>query len=174
MQDLTIELDFSGISAASGGLGYLKPGVHTGTILEYAYFDDSGRMYVYMMTDGTRHRDSFNTGSAGSLPFVKAFLLSAGIGENKLAGKSKVPFHKTVGRTVYFSYVPPEMDSTGKAIQGSYPKYTFYTKERYAQMQNVSNLTPQDVEVETTNGAGAPVAQAAGAGSDDFDFLADD
>ena len=108
------------------------------------------------------------------MPFVKAFLLSAGIGEDKLSGKSKVPFHKTVGRTVYFNYVPPEMDSTGKAVQGSYPKYTFYTKERYAQMQDVSNLTPQDVEVKETNGAGAPVAQAAQSSSDDFDFLADD
>ena len=174
MDNLVLELDFSGVNAASGGLGYLKAGLHSAKIVEFAYFEDSGRMYAYMMTTGTRHRDSFNTSSAGALPFVKAFLLSAGIGEDKLSGKSKVPFHKTVGRTVYFNYVPPEMDSTGKAVQGSYPKYTFYTKERYAQMQDVSNLTPQDVEVKETNGAGAPVAQAAQSSSDDFDFLADD
>ena len=76
---------------------------------------------------------------------------------------------------MYFSYIPPEMDSTGKAIQGSYPKYTYYTKDRYAQMQDVASLTPSDIEVETTNGGGAPVAQAAAAKNDeDFDFLVDD
>ena len=41
-------------------------------------------------------------------------------------------------------------------------------------MQDVANLTPQDVEVETSNGAGKPVAQAAEANTaEDFDFLAD-
>ena len=127
-----------------------------------------------MMTDGVRHKDSFNTSSIASMPFVKAFLLSAGVPDSKLSGKGKVPFDKLVGKTVYFNYVPPEMDSTGKAVQGSYPKYTFYGKSRYIQMQEVSNLTPQDVEVETSNGAGKPVAQAADTNvAEDFDFLAD-
>ena len=174
MEKLNIELDFTGVSAATGGIGYLKAGLHTAQIVEFSYFDDSGRLYVYMMTDGVRHKDSFNTSSAASMPFVKAFLLSAGVPESKLAGKSKIPFEKLAGKTVYFNYVPPEMDSTGKAVMGSYPKYTFYGKGRYTQMQAVANLTPQDVEVETSNGAGKPVSQAAETKAvEDFDFLAD-
>jgi hypothetical protein len=106
---------------------------------------------------------------------LKAFLVSAGLPESKLEGKSKIPFHKMSGRTIYFNYVPPEMDSQGKAIQGSYPKYTFYTKGRYTQMQEITKLAPQDVQVETSNGAGTPVAQAAAAKSDDeYDFILDD
>ena len=176
MDNLTIELDFTGINAASGGLGYLAAGLHSAKVVEFSHFDDSGRLYAYMVTNGVRHRDSFNVSSPGALPFLKAFLLSAGVSEDKMGGKSKIPFHKLVGRTVYFNYVPPEMDSTGKALQGSYPKYTFYEKGRYAQMQEVSNLTPQDVQVEEANGGGAPVAQAAkgSQAAEDFDFLADE
>lgn len=174
---LNIELDFTGINAASGGLGYLSPGLHSGKVAEVVKYEESNRIYVYMVTDGIRHRDSFNLDSPGSLPFVKAFLLSAGMPENKLEGKAKIPFGKLAGRSVYFMYTPPEMDSAGKAVQGSYPKYTFYNKDRYVQMQEVTNLNPQDVEVEQSNGGGAPVAQAAKAASksnDDFDFLLDD
>ena len=175
MENLTLELDFTGIITASGGLGYLKAGLHTAVVADITKYDDSNRLYVYMVTSGIRHRDSFNLDSAGALPFLKAFLVSAGLPESKLEGKSKIPFHKMSGRTVYFNYVPPEMDSQGKAVQGSYPKYTFYTKERYTQMQEITKLAPQDVQVETSNGAGAPVAQAAAAKSDDeYDFILDD
>jgi hypothetical protein len=175
-ETINIKLDFTGINAASGGLGYLSPGLHGAKVAEVVKYDDSNRIYVYMVTDGVRHRDSFNLDSAGALPFIKAFLLSAGMPENKLEGKCEIPFHKLAGRTVYFNYNPPEMDSAGKAVQGSYPKYTFYNKDRYIQMQEVTNLNPQDVEVEESNGAGAPVAQASKAkkSGDDFDFLLDD
>ena len=172
MDNLSIELDFTDVQAASGGLGYLKAGLNSGTIMEFAHFDDSGRLYAYFMTDGVRHRDSFSVASEKALPFLKAMLESAGVPTSKLNGKSKIPFHKLVGSIVYFNYVPPEMDSTGKAVQGSYPKYTYYTKDRYAQMQDVAALNPQDVQVEQSNGGGAPVAQAAAnQSSDDFDFL---
>ena len=87
MDNLTIELDFTGINAASGGLGYLKAGLHTGKVVEFAHFDDSGRLYAYMVTNGVRHRDSFNVTYPGALPLLKAFLLSAGVSEDKLAGE---------------------------------------------------------------------------------------
>ena len=176
MDNLTIELDFTGVNAASGGLGYLKAGLHTAMLVEFNHFDDSNRLYAYFMTDGIRHRDSFNLSSPNALPFLKALLESANIPASKLTGKSKIPFHKLVGNTVYFNYIPPEMDSTGKAMQGSYPKYTFYTKDRYAQMVEVSALSADEVQVEQTNGGGAPVAQAAAAkgDGDEFDFLLGD
>ena len=173
MDNLNIEIDFTGVQAASGGLGYLKSGLHTGTVLEFTHFDDSGRLYAYYMTNGVRNRDSFSLTSPNALPFLKAMLESAGVPASKLDGKGKIPFHKLAGKTVYFNYVAPEMDSTGKAVQGSYPKYTYYTKERYAQMAEVSALTPQDVEVVESNGGGSPVAQAnnTATSNDDFDFL---
>ena len=174
MDKIVLELDFTGVNAATGGIGYLPTaGLYTAKIVEFAHFEDSNRLYAYYMTDGIRHSDSFNVGSTNALPFLKAMLESAQIPASKLDGKSKIPFHKLAGKTVYFNYVPPEMDSTGKKVQGSYPKYTYYPKARFVQMQEISAISPQDVEVESSNGAGAPVAQAANAEEENFDFLLD-
>tara|TARA_R110000824_G_scaffold3120_4_gene14407 strand:+ start:699 stop:1259 length:561 start_codon:yes stop_codon:yes gene_type:complete len=170
--DLTLEIDFTGISAATGGISVLPPGTHTASIDEYARFTDNGsnKLYVYMVTDGLRHRQSWNLTSDGSKSHLMAFLLSAGVPDAKLNGKAKIPFSKTVGRTVYFNYVPPELDANGKAVQGSYPKYTFYTKGRYDKLAAVSNAPKVE-----SNGAGKPVPppKKEESSSNDFDFLLD-
>ena len=51
----TITVDFTGTTPAGGSsLGYLTEGFHTGTVLETRqYEDNAGRLYVYMITDGT-------------------------------------------------------------------------------------------------------------------------
>ena len=175
MSELNIEIDFTGINAATGGISVLPPGLHIAAIDEFSHFTDNGsnKLYVYMTTDGLRHRQSWNLTSDGSKSHLMAFLLSVGYPTNKLAGKSKIPFEKLAGRMVYFNYVPPELDANGKAVQGTYPKYTFYTKKRYEKL-HISQNTASAPKVD--NGAGksvmAPPVEEPKS-SNDFDFLLD-
>tara|TARA_R110002051_G_scaffold156492_1_gene228254 strand:+ start:15096 stop:15623 length:528 start_codon:yes stop_codon:yes gene_type:complete len=173
MDPLNLTIDFTGVSAA-GGLGTLSPGLHMGKVAEFQYFEDSGRLYAYIITDGIRHRESFNVTNVKSFSFLKSFCMSAGLPEEKLLSEVDIPFHKLCGREVYFNYTPPKLDGDGKAQSGSYPRYAFYIKSRYDQMASVMSQKPQDVKIEEApkaNGAGKPTAKAA---SDDFDFLLQD
>ena len=170
MDSLTLEIDFTGITAAGGGLTHLDPGLHTANIDSFRHFTDNGSvLYAYMVTDSIRHRERFNLGSSAAKSFLMAFLASAGVPENKMSGKSAVPFDKLVGRTVYFNYVPPQIDANGRRIQGTYPKYSFYTKSRYEKMAKLSN----EAAAPKNNGsAGAPVMSSdSNAKSGEFDFL---
>ena len=185
MDALTIELDFTDISAA-GGLGTLPAGLHEGTLVEFKHFPDTNRLYVYMLTRGIRHRESFGLENPNSLPFLKAFLLSAGVAEGKLSNKGKVPFHKLAGRKVFFQYTPAQTDSSGKRMDGSYARYVFYSESQWEQMAAYANVSDKDVVLEKptngvsaapTNGAGKAVKAEAKSDSgegDDFDFLLDD
>lgn len=182
MDALNIELDFEGINAA-GGLGTLPAGLHVGKIAEFRHFPDTNRLYVYMLTGGIRHRESFGLENPNSMPFLKAFLLSAGVPEKNVSGKGKVPFHKLCGRNAYFQYTPAQTDSDGSRVEGSYARYVFYQKEQWDQMFAYSDASDSDVVIEATpaaNGtsekpASSEVAKPAAASSgDDFDFLLDD
>jgi hypothetical protein len=166
MSDLNIEIDFTDINAATGNkLGVLNPGLHTGEIVEFSHFTDSGSvLYCYMETDGVRHRERFNLSNEKALPFVKAFLLSAGISEKKLGGSSQVPFAKLVGKIVRFNYTPPQIDENGVPVKGTYASYTFYDKKRYEKVAAMAHPVMAKKE--------ATIADASG--NDDFSFLEED
>tara|TARA_Y100001938_G_C8094002_1_gene436927 strand:- start:73 stop:618 length:546 start_codon:yes stop_codon:yes gene_type:complete len=135
---VTIELDFTGKTPAGGsGLGYLQSGLHKASIVEFKHYEDSNRLYVYMATDGVRHRESFSL-QERAIPFVMAFLVSAGVPETKLQGKVKFPFNKLEGKTVYFNYTAPTMGSNGQPVEGSYPEYRFIKEAHYTQMEKVA------------------------------------
>ena len=176
METVAIELDFTNVSTACG-LGTLPAGLHTGTIVEFKYFEDSNRLYAYMVTNGIRHRESFGLANPKTLPFLKAFLVSAGVGEDKLQGAGKIPFHKFTGRTVYFQHTPAETDGNGQRRDGSFARYVFYPKAQWDQMSAWSPVvddgnSSDDFEVEAP---AAPQAEAKPAASgDDYDFLIDD
>ena len=162
--DINIKINFTNVSAATGGISVLTSGLHSGVIEEFAHFTDSGSvLYTYMNTDGLRHRERFNLDNEKALPFVKAFLLSAGVPDAKLSGETEIPFHKFAGRTVYFNYIAPSVDENGKATQGSYAKYTFYSKGRYEAMSALGNSE----ETTTTNGTGTAKPE----GDDSLEFL---
>ena len=166
LDELSIEIDFTDVNAATGNkIGVLSPGLHTATVDEFKHYTDSGSvLYCYMETDGVRHRERFNLDNAKAYPFLKAFLMSAGISEKKLAGESQVPFHKLVGKLVRFNYSPPTLDEAGTPVKGTYASYTFYDKKRFEKLSKHAN------PAKTNSGASAPVAS----GGDDFDFLLDD
>ena len=135
---VTIELDFTGKTPAGGsGLGFLPSGLHKATVLEFKHYEDSNRLYVYMGTDGVRHRESFSL-SERAIPFIMAFLVSAGVPETKLQGKMKFPFSKLEGKTVYFNYTAPTMGSNGQPVEGSYAEYRFIKEAHYSQMEKVA------------------------------------
>ena len=188
MDTLNIELNFTDVSAA-GGLGTLPAGLHDGIIVEFKHFPDTDRLYVYMLTQGIRHRESFGLANPNSMPFLKAFLLSAGVPEGKLGGKGKIPFHKLNGRKAHFQYTPADTDSNGKRVEGSYARYVFYSEAQWTQMAAYANATSADVVVEEPAVAAAPAVEAkpkrkpaakptaepeAASEGDDFDFLLDD
>ena len=163
MENLNLTIDFTGVTPATGGIDVLPAGTHSGKILEFAHFDDCNRLYAYLLTNGMRHRESFNLSSPAGVSFLMAFMQSAGAPGSMFGGKKKVPFHKFAGREVYFNYTPPTVDENGRPVSGSYPKYTFYTKDRYDMINNVSNAVEED----------KPEA-AEGSSSEDYDFLLDD
>lgn len=157
---ISIDLDFTDVTAATGSsLGVLTPGLHKATIEEFTHYTDSGSvLYAYMNTGGIRHRERFNLSNVKALPFVKAFLLSAGVPEKKLAGSAQVPFEKLVGNTVYLNYTPPQIDQNGNAVKGTYAKYNFFDKKRFEKLSAASAPAKQAEEATTDSGG-------------DFDFL---
>ena len=165
--DLNLEVDFSGVNAATGGLAILDPGLHSGIIDEFTHYTDNGNvLYAYLNTDGLTHRERFSLDHPAGLSFLKAFLLSAGVPESKLSGKGKIPFGKLVGRKIYFNYTPPRVDENGKRVEGTYPKYLFYSEARYNKMLSYQNASPQ---VEAA--ASSTAVPANGASQGDFEFL---
>tara|TARA_R110002020_G_scaffold59684_3_gene162618 strand:+ start:244 stop:768 length:525 start_codon:yes stop_codon:yes gene_type:complete len=165
---VTIELDFTGHSPAGVGIGYLSTGLHEAKIVEFRHYDESNRLYAYMVTNGIRHRDSFSL-SEKAMPFLMAFLISAGVPETKLQGKINFPFDKLTGKAVYFNYTAPTMGANGQPVDGSYAEYRYVTEAYFGQMKKAQAApAPTDfaVEAKTANGAGNPVSS-----DDGFDFL---
>jgi len=171
-QNLTLKIDFTGNYAGSD-LGYLTPGLHVGQIVEFAHYEDSNRLYAYMITDGIRHRESFNL-SAGQA-FLLRFLISAGVPKDKVENReAEIPFAKLSGRNVYFNYTPPATDEKGKKMDNSWPKYTFYPQSRWDQMQQVAESI-EVVETAPSNGSsGTTTSVPTSPKNDDFDFLLED
>ena len=173
MDNLILELDFTDKTPAGGGLGYLSPGQHQATILEFRHYAESNRLYCYMLTEGIRHRESFSLSDKG-IGFVMGLLVSAGMAADKLTGKQKIPFHKFVGRSVYFSYTPPTLGANGQPVENSYPSYRFYPEAQYNSMVAAANAAIENIEIEApTNGSnGQAISTAPAAAADaNFDFL---
>ena len=181
MDSLTLDLDFTGITPSSG-LGFLPAGNHTAPVVDINHYEDSNRLYVYMDTEGVRHRESFSlaanaNGERKGMSFLMNFLISAGVPSDAIANRpvKNFPLHNLEGKTVYFAYTPPSLDEKGAALQGSYPSYKFTTQDRFNAIQSISEVAvqaPFEVEVSApTNGKVAPAVVANAPASDDFDFL---
>lgn len=202
MEQLFLHLNFTGTEISdSPGITFLKPGLHTAKIMEFRFFEESNRLYVYMLTDGDTHRESFNLESG--IMWLGKFLVSAGIEATKISNKdiARFPIHKLVGQEVYFNYTPPTLDEKGERVEGTYAQYRFYPKGRYEKMVAATTAVAEDVEIETeampTNGGDTniaaakpakaakpkkakakakeePVVEEATSDDDDFGFLIDD
>ena len=200
MDNLVLSLDFTGVQAQTGtGLGYLPTGFHTATITSFKVYGEGeqARLYTYMLTDGTTHREAFDLTKAKAA--IKGFLVAAGLDEKKLGGAVQVPFHKLVGKTVQFYYTAPTLGSDGKPQKGGWPRYNWLTKAQFdaAQMSAGGtataekpksaaaslNLDDSDVAApKAEKPAPAPKAEpkpepkptAPASSDDDFGFLSDD
>lgn len=192
MDNLVIALDFTGVSAQTGtGMGYLSTGFHTATITSFKVYGegDAQRLYAYMLTDGTTHREAWDLQKAKSV--IKGFLLAAGLEEKQLAGAVKVPFHKLAGKTVCFYYTAPVLGEDKKPIKGGWPKYNWLTKAQFDAATAQAGGAPAakkpaadlDLDSEPEVQAPAPAPKAAPApapkaapapAGDDFSFLSDD
>lgn len=201
MSDLNLSIDFTGVNAQTGvGLGYLDTGYHIATLSSFKVYGEgeAQRLYCYMATEGTNHRESFDL--TKSKAQLKGMLVSAGVDERKLAGSATVPFAKLVGKTVRFYYTAPTLGSDGKPMKGSWPRYAWLTQSQYdaglAQSGGAPATKPAaDLDLDE-DAAPAPVKAAAPvktvveevapvkaekpskpvtkAADDDFGFLSDD
>lgn len=171
-----LELDFSGISAGSS-LSYLTSGLHKAVIADYNYFKDDNVLYAYLDTNGVQHRTSFRLEYDGGKKALLRFFTSAGIDpkklEDKKIAKGAALIEKTKGRTVYFNYTAPTTDESGRAVEGSYAKYDWYTEARWNAVSQMMNEESTATEKKKTNGGGAPIVEKV---KDDegFDFLLND
>jgi hypothetical protein len=174
VDNLTLEVDFSGITEGAS-LSYLTSGLHQAVIAEYNFYQDDNVLYVYMDTEGVRHRSSFRLNYDGGKKALLRFLISSGIKSDKLENKKvKTPFHKTVGRSVYFNYTAPTMGDDGKPVEGSWAKYEWHSQSRWEAINNMMNSsTDEPVEPKVSNGGGSPVTPTKES-EDDFDFLLND
>ena len=175
-----MRVDFSDTGSVSTRIGYLTNGLHVATILEHKTFDDSGRRYIYLQTDGTRHRESFNL--ERGLIFLKVFLVSAGVPEDKLSGAVELDkiLDKLVNREVFFNYQAPELDAEGKRLDGSYPRYNFYPKSQFEMMvaarsPAAAQAAVADIAIEEPKevATATPTTTTASSSASDFDFLLD-
>ena len=177
-----MQVDFSNTGSVTSRMGFLTNGLHTAKILEHKTWDDSGRLYVYMQTEVLSNRESFNL--ERGLIFLKSFLVSAGVPEDKLSGTVELDkiLDKLIDREVFFNYQAPELDSEGKRLDGSYPRYNFYPKKQFEMMviarsPAATQAAVADIAVEQAVTA-APVttttATNGASTSSDFDFLLDD
>ena len=167
--DVVIELDFTGKTPAGGsGIGYLTSGLHEATILEFKHYEESNRLYVYMATDGIRHRESFSLVDK-AVPFIMGFLVAAGVDERKF------PFHKLVNKKVHFKYTAPTMGQNGQPTEGSYPEYRFMQKFQYDQVKGatIKVEAPKVETAPTPNGAGAALPESPVSDDEGFDYLLD-
>lgn len=198
MDNLVLSLDFTGVSAQTGtGMGYLTTGFHSATITSFKVYGEGeqARLYTYMLTDGTTHREAFDLTKAKAA--IKGFLVASGLDEKKLGGAVQVPFHKLVGKTVQFYYTAPTLGSDGKPQKGGWPRYNWLTKAQFDAAQMSAGGAPAekpksvaaDLDLDDTP-ASAPVQEAkpskpapkaepkpsapASGGDDDFGFLSDD
>lgn len=199
MSDLNLTIDFTGINAATGvGIGYLDTGYHTAILSSFKVYGEgeAQRLYCYMTTEGTTHRESFDL--AKSKAQIKGMLVSAGIDERKLAGSTTIPFGKTIGKTVRFYYTAPNLGSDGKPVKGSWPRYAWLTQAQFDAALAQSGAAPAskpagadlDLEDEAPAKTSAPVTtvkeeapapkaekpapKQTKAADDDFGFLSDD
>lgn len=160
---LTLEVDFTGIEEGRS-MGYPPSGLHTGVISDITHYEDSNALYVYIDTAGVTHREKFGLSYDGGKKALLRFMNT--ISKNSLAGQKKtIPFDKLKGKTVYFNYTAPTLDESGRPIDGSYPRYAWYSKERW---QSISDAVAEK-----------PVAQEAVSANEDnsgedFDFLLED
>ena len=181
-ESIVLELDFTGVTPASGGLAVLNLGWYKGSIGEVRHFADSngngpGRLAVYLDTADGRVRESFDI--ARGQPFLLALLVSAGVVKDSPNKKVKMDLAKLVGKPVHFHYTPPPPSSGAGDTQ--YAKYRFVDSATFDREMGRRPAAEQAVNVPTAPATAAPkTAPAAAAASsaapadnagDDLDFL---
>lgn len=159
---IVIEIDFKGVTPASGGLAVLETGWYKGNIGDIRHFADTvnggpGRLAVYMDTIGGRVRESFDL--AKGQAFILALLVSAGVVKESPDKKVKLDFARLVGRGVFFHYTAPPPSSGAGDTQ--YAKYRFVDSGAYE--AEIKREVSKKEEAPVTKPAEAP-AKAAPAG----------
>ena len=179
-ESIVIEINFAGVTPASGGLAILNLGWYKGSIGDVRHFADTngggpGRLAVYMDTVDGRVRESFDI--AKGQAFILALLVSAGVVKESPNKQVKIDFSKLVGKPVHFHYTPPPPSSGAGDTQ--YAKYRFvdsttFDRENGKAAPAVAAPVAAPVARKTAAPAAvvaAPAAVAADNTGDDLDFL---
>jgi hypothetical protein len=162
---IIMELDFTGVTPASGGLAVLTLGWHKGAIGDVKHFADTngggpGRLAIYMDTAEGRVRESFDL--AKGQPFLLALLVSAGVVKESPNKKVKMDLSKLVGKPVHFHYTPPPPSSGAGDTQ--YAKFRFVDTATFENEIRSAKAKAQTAQVQAPAQEQAPVQTTAVAG----------
>tara|TARA_R110000824_G_scaffold253717_4_gene442747 strand:- start:38 stop:625 length:588 start_codon:yes stop_codon:yes gene_type:complete len=114
--------------------GFPDAGPNEGRIRGYTkYENDDGppTWCVNLTTGNIDHRERFNLNYEFAQRLFMTHLLKAGIPMEALRSGKQLPVDKLKGRTVYFNYTPPKLKPDGSAVERSYAKYAWMTKEEH-------------------------------------------
>lgn len=152
MDDLILDLDFSGVTKPSmgGGISYPPRDYYIGTVKEYKTFEDEGkgkRLYAYIQTEKGIISDNFRIGQEIDMQRLAGHLIAVGVDPRKVLGaKGAVPFHKFVGKKLHIFYTPPLLQPNGQRIEGSYPKTKYYTAEEWKAAKEAGKVEEEEQE----------------------------
>lgn len=162
---IIVQLDFTNVTPASGGLAVLETGWYKGNIGDVKHFADTksegpGRIAVYMDTIGGRVRESFDL--AKGQPFILALLISAGVVKESPNKSVKLDMGKLVGHSVFFHYTAPPPSSGAGDTQ--YAKYRFvdsgtYEVETKREASKAKEAAPEVVTPAVAKAAAAPAGR---------------
>jgi hypothetical protein len=180
MSDTTLlNFDFSNVDPiVPTQRGFPDAGPNEGRVRGYTeYENDEGpsTWCVNLTTGNIDHRERFNLNYDFAQRLFMTHLLKAGIPMDVLRSGKKLPLDKLKGRTVYFNYTPPKLKADGSAMERSYAKYAWLTKEEYdaavaAPQQTAAAaqaaVASGDFAVESKPASAAPKVEAAADSSD--------
>ena len=180
MSDTTLlNFDFSNVDPiVPTQRGFPDAGPNEGRVRGYTeYENDEGpsTWCVNLTTGNIDHRERFNLNYDFAQRLFMTHLLKAGIPMDVLRSGKKLPLDKLKGRTVHFNYTPPKLKADGSAMERSYAKYAWLTKEEYdaavaAPQQTAAAaqaaVASGDFAVESKPASAAPKVEAAADSSD--------
>tara|TARA_R110000751_G_scaffold22447_4_gene63323 strand:- start:40 stop:633 length:594 start_codon:yes stop_codon:yes gene_type:complete len=153
---ILLDIDFTNVEPiVQTERGFPDAGPNKARIRGYIEFENDGvpnTLQCNMTTGVIDHRERFNLAYDFAKRLFMTHLVKAGIPLDVLRSGKKLPLDKLKGRTVYFNYTPPKLNSDGSAVEKSYPKYAWLSESEYNAMVAAPAQAAQAAEEAVSSG----------------------